>query len=144
MNVALCAGGAHEKDGIADYARYAADGLAKQGVSVDQIPLKHHCSDPEYYRAIARRANGADICHLQFNYVYFNGELPYRNRFHDFAAHLKIPFVMTIHEIRIGYGPLTSRHAGRVKRIMFNHSLFLFGTSGRGACTRGSMGVLTG
>lgn len=120
MRIALCAGESMEKDGIADYSRHFADGLQKSGCVVDIVPLDYYIGDKSYYREAAAEANKADICHVQFNYIYFNGELPYKNRFLYFARHVKVPIFITMHEIRIGMYPLTSGFRSPASRAAYN------------------------
>ena len=126
MNIALCTGWSTEKDGIADYSRYLADGLRKAGCAIKVVPLGDYIGDEGYYRKAAEEANKADLCHVQFNYVYFNGELPYRNRFLCFAKHLKKPFVMTVHEVRIGFSTGLSGFSSRLKAFVFNSTMPLW------------------
>jgi glycosyltransferase involved in cell wall biosynthesis len=120
MKIALCAPCGIAKDGIADYSRYLADGLRKAGCAVRIVPLGYYIGDNGYYRKAAEEANKADICHVQFNYVYFNGELPYRNRFLYFARHVRVPIIITAHEVRIGMKPLTSGFKSTVSRAAYN------------------------
>ncbi len=120
MNIAICTGWGAKKDGIADYSRYFADGLRKTGCAVKIVPLDCYIGDKSYYGKAAAEANKADICHVQFNYVYFNGELPYKNRFLYFARYIRIPIVITMHEVRIGMQPLTSGFRSPASRAAYN------------------------
>lgn len=120
MNVALCTGTGTEKDGIADYSRYLANGLRKTGCTVEIMPLGYYIGDNDYYRKAAEAVSRADICHVQFNYVYFNGELPYKNRFLYFARHVRTPIIITMHEVRIGMKPLTSGFKNSASRSVYN------------------------
>jgi len=126
MKIAFCTGWETEKDGISDYSRHLVGELKKNGAAIQIIKLGYYVDNKRYYRELAERANSADLCHIQYNYVYFNGELPYRNRFSDFARFLKIPFVITAHEVRIGYEPIVSGVDNKIKKIIFNQTLFFW------------------
>jgi glycosyltransferase involved in cell wall biosynthesis len=123
MVVSMCAGRRGEKDGIADYSGYLAEGIRQGGVDVQIVPLGHYVGEDRYYADAARKACEADICHVQFNYLYFNGEMPYRNKFLYFADGVGIPLVMTAHEVRIGFQPLAVRVNSIIKDAAFNLSL---------------------
>jgi glycosyltransferase involved in cell wall biosynthesis len=101
MVVSMCAGSSLARDGIADYARHLSDALASKGVRVDPVTLGYYERCRPFYDDAAARASLGDICHVQYNYVYFNGEPPYRNTFLYFASRLSKPLVMTVHEIRM-------------------------------------------
>ena len=112
-----------EKDGIADYSAYLADGMRSDGTDVTAVPLGHYIGGRHYYAEAALKAAMADICHVQFNYLYFNGELPYKNRFLYFAERIGIPLVMTVHEVRIGFYPLATGFSNRVSMTAYNSLL---------------------
>lgn len=126
MKVSFCAGWDIEKDGIADYSRYFTRELEKLNIEINFISLRPYVNEGSFYRELADKANAADLCHVQFNYVYFNGELPYRNRFYDFAKYIKIPLIMTAHEVRVGYKPEASGMDNKIKKVIFNKTLFLW------------------
>lgn len=123
MIVSIFAGWAQAKDGVADYARHLAGALESKGVTVDKVPLGYYVNENGYYDEVAAMADAADICHVQFNYVYFNGELPYRNRFARFASALSKPFVMTAHEVRVGFLGGVSGFDSAVKGLLFGATL---------------------
>ena len=116
----MCAGWGIEKDGIADYSGYLVDGMRSSGVDVRTVPLGHYIGSRRYYAEAALKAAGVDICHVQFNYLYFNGELPYKNRFLYFAGRIGAPLVMTVHEVRIGFQPLTAGFSSRLSMTAYN------------------------
>jgi len=120
MIVSICAGWGIEKDGIADYSRYLVDGIRSSGVDARITPLGCYIGGRRYYAKAALKAAEADICHVQFNYIYFNGELPYKNRFLYFAGRVGIPLVMTAHEVRVGFRPLAAEFSSRVSMAAYN------------------------
>jgi len=122
----MCAGLGIERDGIADYSRYLVDGIRSSGVLAGIVPLGHYIGSRRYYAEAALKAAGADICHVQFNYLYFNGELPYKNRFLYFAGRVGIPLVMTAHEVRIGLRPLAAGFSSNASGVIYNAFLPLF------------------
>lgn len=126
MIVSMCAGWELEKDGVADYARYLAEELGGKGLEARKVPLGLYIDDGAYYDRAARNVSGSDICHVQFNYSYFNGELPYRNRFVRFASGVKAPIVMTVHEVRLGFELMRSGFRGNMQRAIFNCTIPLW------------------
>lgn len=125
MKVAFCSAFNRNKDGIADYSGYLAAELKKR-VEIQEVKLDYYIPENSYYLQKAREANFADIIHIQFNYIYFNGDLPYRNKFCLFLKHLKKPVVVTVHEIKIGYEPITSGITSGFRRLVFNNTLFFW------------------
>jgi glycosyltransferase involved in cell wall biosynthesis len=101
MKVAFCTVWDVERDGVFDYSRRLIPHLRDAGAQVEILPLGNYVSDKSYYARLAEKANASDLCHVQFNYPHFNGGLPHRNRFRDFAGRVKVPIVMTVHEVRI-------------------------------------------
>ncbi len=120
MVVSMCAAQEIEKDGIADYSRYLIEGLRSSGVDVRVVPLGCYIGDRRYYAETALKAAKADICHVQFNYLYFNGELPYKNRFLYFAERVNIPLVITMHEVHIGFRPFTAGFSSCMSMAAYN------------------------
>jgi len=131
MRVSFCTCWRLEKDGIADYSGHMVDALKKRGLEIDVIELRPYLGERAYYRKVAHEASAADIAHIQFNYLYFNGTLPYRNTFLYFARHLKSPAVMTVHEVYIGYKPPISGFSNPVNKVIFNNTLFLWNALSR-------------
>ncbi|MBU1928478.1 MAG: glycosyltransferase family 4 protein [Candidatus Omnitrophota bacterium] len=125
MKVSLCSAFDKPKDGISDYSGYLSAGLKKY-VDLIYVGLDSYIADSDYYAGKAKEANNADICHVQFNYLYFNGSMLYNNRFFTFAKYLKVPLVMTIHEIGIEAKPLPLHITSRIKRELFNRTLFFW------------------
>jgi glycosyltransferase involved in cell wall biosynthesis len=123
MKVAFCTGWNAGRDGIADYSRHLVEGLRAEGISVDICALYQYRGGRDFYRRLAEQANRADLCHVQYNYVYFNGDLPYRNRFNYFSGRLKVPLVATVHEVRPGYSRLDGPQEHPFKSALFNATL---------------------
>jgi len=126
MKVAFCTGWDSERDGIAEYSQHLVNSLKHCGVSIKIAKLGFYINDKAYYHTLAKSITNADICHVQFNYVYFNGELPYRNRFLYFLENVKIPVIMTAHEVRPSYKPVQGGFNGDIKRFVFNHTLLFW------------------
>lgn len=125
MKVSLCSVFDKSKDGISDYAGHLANELKKY-VDLVLVKLDSYIPDKDYYIAKAMEANKADIAHIQFNYPYFNGSLLYHNRFFTFAEYLKVPIVMTVHEIAVENRLLPLNVTGRFKRGFFNRTLLFW------------------
>ncbi|MFA5118442.1 MAG: glycosyltransferase [Candidatus Omnitrophota bacterium] len=126
MKVAFCTGWDTSRDGIADYSQYLVTGLKRCGVHIKIAKLGFYINDKAYYASLARSITGADICHVQFNYVYFNGELPYRNRFLYFLKNVNVPVIMTAHEVRPTYKPVQGGFNEDLKKFVFNHTLLFW------------------
>lgn len=120
MKIALCANWGAEKDGIADYAARLADALEGVGTSIMRVQLPAGAAGDETFRRAADEANGADLCHVQFNYGYFNGEMPYRNRFTYFAGRVRVPLVMTAHEVKVELEPVRPGLDTSLRLRMYN------------------------
>ena len=125
MKVSLCSAFNEEKDGISDYSGYLAKELARFA-DVRLVCLKRFVDEDGFYRKKADEANQGDIVHIQFNYPYFNGEMPYRNKLLFFLKQIKKPVVLTMHEIRPGYEPIGSNITAAFKRWVFNNTLFFW------------------
>lgn len=123
MKVSMCAGWGDERDGIADYSEYLVGALADKSVDIVKVRLGQYVEDDAFYVDAARHANETDICHVQFNYVYFNGALPYRNKFLCFARNLRIPLVITAHEVKAAFERLPEGIIYGVKRDIYNATL---------------------
>ena len=98
----------HQPCGIADYSKQLLDELTKLvDVKVVQSPLayqiKYNYSSYFYYankfRQCALEMNKADICHIQHDYSFWGGVKPLRNLFPYMASAIRLPVVLTAHEI---------------------------------------------
>lgn len=102
------------KCGISDYTRYLAEAL----VSLPQIGDLRFIPAPEnagavgtlaalrgYRRAeqqfgdLGARMNGADVAHVQHQYFFFGGVAPHKSHIRAFLDSVRVPLVMTVHEI---------------------------------------------
>ena len=132
MKVSFCTGWDVERDGISDYSKHLVNELKKNNnMDIQIVKLVNNIGQKDFYRELADKANQAEVCHVQFNYVYFNGELPYRNRLLYFEKYLKIPLVITAHEVRLRHSLITEAGYSRIKRIVFNKTLFLWNSWSR-------------
>lgn len=126
MKVGLCTGWAAEKDGISDYSYHLSAGLRGEGLDVVVVPLRNYQRGFSFYRRAARLANQTDIAHVQFNYLYFNSEIPLRNKFLFFSSRVRVPLVITAHEVRIGFSPELTGFSSVWKEKVFKASLRLW------------------
>ena len=124
MRLAFCTVWNAERDGVCDYSENLIPHLIGAGADVEILPLGPYIGERSYYLDLAQRASASDVCHVQFNYVHFNGGMPHRNRFLDFADHVKIPIVMTVHEVRLKRDRMEVGHTAAA-RFMHNSSLWL-------------------
>lgn len=115
-----------DKDGISVYSGHAVGALRSGGVDVNVVGLKRYVQDGSFYRNAAQSSNLADIAHIQFNYVYFNGTMPYNNRFMSFARLLKVPSVMTVHEVSAGFEREISPRGLAARRMIYNSTIPLW------------------
>lgn len=125
MKVSLCSAFNAEKDGISDYSGYLAKELAKL-VDARLVCLEQFVSEDVFYKKKADEANQGDIVHIQFNYPYFNGQMPYRNKLLFFLRQIKRPAVLTMHEVRIRYEPIRSDIITAARRWVFNNTIFFW------------------
>ncbi len=105
----------HERCGIRDYTVFLAaaldslDGIGSIRV-VDAPPhaarsgleeiLKHRSEDQRRFKQAGDAMNSmADIAHVQHQYFLFGGVAPYRTHITAFLNQIKIPVVVTVHEI---------------------------------------------
>jgi glycosyltransferase involved in cell wall biosynthesis len=131
VKVAFCTSWERERDGIAGFSAAVVPFL-RSACDVEVVPLDLNRSDRDFYRRAAEQANRCDLCHMQHNYVLFNGLFPWRERFHFFLRRLAVPLVITFHEFRDRYpvSPLPAL-AGladflpRMKRAVLNRSSLL-------------------
>lgn len=98
----------HQPCGIADYSTQLLDELAKLvDVEIVQSPLPsqtayNYSSYIHYakkFRQCAMELNKADICHIQHDYSFWGGVKPSRNLFPYMASAIRVPVVLTSHEI---------------------------------------------
>ncbi len=142
MKVAFCTSWERERDGIAGFAAAVVPRLRSAG-EVELVRLELNRPEREFYRRAAERANRCDLCHLQHNYVLFNGLFPWRERLRFFLRRLEVPVVITFHEFRDRYpaAPLPALRSVRgllpwLKRAALNRSSLLGMTAWLGAYHR--------
>lgn len=126
LNVAMFAPW-HERCGIHDYAAHlvsAMDTLPDiDSVRIVSAPpnaaragfaaaVSHRRGDAEQFRRLGRAMNAAtDVAHVQHQYFLFGGVAPYRSHITSFLNAIRIPTVMTVHEIADEAGGWLSRAA---------------------------------
>ncbi len=98
----------HQPCGIADYSTHLLDELAGLvNVQAVHSPLNPQYPYPYYlypyyvnkFRECAEILNQADICHIQHEYFFWGGFRPLRNLFPYFISAIRIPVVITAHEL---------------------------------------------
>ena len=98
----------HQPCGIADYSAQLLDELAKLvDVKIVQSPLpsqtaykySSYIHYAKKFRQCAMELNKADICHIQHDYSFWGGVKPSRNLFPYMASAIRVPVVLTSHEI---------------------------------------------
>lgn len=85
-----------EACGIANYTGALVAELRKR-VEVEVIPLPAGQHHPDFFRKLGQACAGADLAHIQHEYIYFGGRRPGAYRWPDFLENLKIPYVTTLH-----------------------------------------------
>ena len=128
----------HARCGVRDYAAHlisALDTLPQIGaIRVVAAPedaarngiasvLSHHPADSRRFQRLGREMNaGASVAHIQHQYFLFGGVAPFRTHIKAFLNELKVPAVMTVHEIAAeGSGFLNRRLVSAANRINFVH-----------------------
>ena len=137
VNVAMFAPW-HKECGVRDYTEH----LVRAMDSLPEIASTRMVAAPEdaarlgagsiaaHFRGDARRFGelgsamnaGADIAHIQHQYFLFGGVAPHRTHIRDFLNAIRIPAVMTVHEIAVSDGSWM-RRAGvlAANRMNFLH-----------------------
>ncbi len=104
--------------GVSDYSRYLYDELERlpeiESIRIVEAPedvvrvgtlsaLEHYHADKQRFRALGAQMNGvgANLAHIQFQYFFFGGVAPHKNHTPDFLSALRIPAVVTVHEIAL-------------------------------------------
>jgi glycosyltransferase involved in cell wall biosynthesis len=106
-----------ERCGIADYSRLLESALrALPGVAAlntISVPegsarirsgeaLAHYLSDERRFAALGARLNSGDVAHIQHQYFFFGGVAPHKNHFRALLKAVRVPLVVTVHEIADG------------------------------------------
>lgn len=123
IKVAFCTPWQGRRDGISDLVQTYIGQLGGM-VDLEIVSLRRNIASRQFYRRAEERINHCDLCHLQHNYVYFNGFLPARERFTSFLRRLRVPLLITFHEYRDHYPvlplPSWTRPSRRIKRLLLN------------------------
>ena len=126
-----------ERCGIGDYSRLLAGGLrdlpgiaqvelvsTPEGVvrSGPVSALRHYLADERLFHSLGQRLNSCDVTHIQHQYFFFGGVAPHKNHFAALLNRVRVPIVMTVHEIVEG-GTVGWRRAliGLTNRRNFLH-----------------------
>ncbi|MDW8368549.1 MAG: glycosyltransferase, partial [Abditibacteriales bacterium] len=100
--------------GIAHYAERLVNELRSQ-VNVEVVAveprlrsgadtLRHYAADARYYRRLGEQLNRGDVAHIQHQYVFFGGVAPHRAKFAHVLSAVRVPVVLTVHEVDEGSG----------------------------------------
>ncbi len=95
--------------GISVYSNRLKRELINQGINIIKIPLQsapiglinlvNYIKQKNQYTKIGKKMNQAEIAHIQFEYSFFGGVNPVINMYQVFSSQIKIPKILTIHEI---------------------------------------------
>jgi glycosyltransferase involved in cell wall biosynthesis len=85
-----------EACGVADYASALVAALRRRA-KVEVVGLTHGQTDPGYFRKLGEACNGADLAHLQHEYVFFGNRRPWSYRWPELIKSLRVPYVVTAH-----------------------------------------------
>ncbi len=105
-----------QKCGVSDYSRTLHAELERlpeiESIRIVEAPadvvragtlsaLEHYHADKQRFRELGAKMNeaGANIAHVQFQYFFFGGVAPHKNHTAAFLSAIRIPVVMTVHEI---------------------------------------------
>jgi glycosyltransferase involved in cell wall biosynthesis len=116
--------------GIAHYAERLVNEL-RSLVNVQVVPmeprlrsgaeaLRHYVEDARYYRRLGEQLNRGDVAHVQHQYVFFGGVAPHRAKFAHVLSAVRVPVVLTVHEVDEGSG-LKSLFLQRLNHQSFLH-----------------------
>lgn len=103
-----------ERCGISDYSRHLIAALrgqleitelrivtapadAARGSSMEA--LRHFSDDTRRFRELGAQMNDVDVAHIQHQYFFFGGVAPHKNHTRAFLDSVRVPVVMTVHEI---------------------------------------------
>ena len=107
--------------GISDYSRWLVEALrslpeiedldileAREAEPAGGLgSLLRYAKEERIYRELAREARGG-LIHIQHQYFFFGGVAPHKNHARAFLNGLRVPAVMTVHEIA-GASPSTTQ-----------------------------------
>jgi glycosyltransferase involved in cell wall biosynthesis len=107
-----------EACGVADYASALVAALRSRAeVEVNVVGLIHGQTEPGYFRKLGEACNGADLVHIQHEYVFFGKRTPWSYRWPDVLKALRVPYVVTSHTwLKPTQGGPAWKRAGRSLR----------------------------
>jgi glycosyltransferase involved in cell wall biosynthesis len=128
----------HERCGIRDYSAHLIEALDSRpeiaSTRIVQAPagvahaslrsaLAHRREDVERFRQLGRSMNlASNIAHIQHQYFLFGGVSPLKSHIGPFLREIRVPAVMTVHEIAEPRGGFASRAAvATANRASFHH-----------------------
>lgn len=106
-----------ERCGIGDYSRLLTQAVRKlpeiEAVEAVSIPegavragilraLQNYLPDSRRFAYLGRRLNSGQIAHIQHQYFFFGGVAPHKNHFAALLRAVRVPVVLTVHEIADG------------------------------------------
>lgn len=63
--------------------------------------LRGYPAEEKRYRSLGAGMNAADVAHVQHQYFFFGGVGPHKNHARAFYAAVRVPLVLTVHEIAL-------------------------------------------
>jgi len=89
------------KCGIADYSCYFKNALEKQGLTINIVPVSENSKTFDFIK-LGKLMNTANIAHIQHEYSFFGkNNFLWAINFYFFLTQIKIPKVLTLHEIML-------------------------------------------
>lgn len=85
-----------ERCGIAIYSRSLREAL-RDFVDIDFVPLRAGRQSKSYYRALAARLNDSPLVHIQHEYSFWGGIMPWRSTYERFRRQIRRPLIVTTH-----------------------------------------------
>ena len=114
--------------GISVYSNRLKRELTSQGINIVEIPLRkspavainplNYIKQKSMYTKMGRKMNKAEIAHIQFEYSFFGGVNPVMNMYKIFSSQIKIPKVLTVHEIT--NVSVDMQEGSKIKKILKN------------------------
>lgn len=126
--------------GVSDYSRYLHAELERfpeiESIRIVDAPtdvvragafsaLEHYHADKQRFRELGAKMNalGANLAHVQFQYFFFGGVAPHKNHTAAFLSAIRLPTVMTVHEIALPKPQTPLSHRLLLQSV--NRSIFL-------------------
>jgi glycosyltransferase involved in cell wall biosynthesis len=127
----------HTRCGIRDYTKHLVHALdllpeirsvrivaaPPDAVRTGRAAIRLHRQDDAQFRLLGQAMNaGSDVAHVQHQYFLFGGVSPLKSHIRAFLNELRVPTVMTVHEIAEGRRGLADRWAiATANRLNFRH-----------------------